>query len=190
MVPEAPLERTDAGLVPAGPGWFVLNARDARWIDRGGRGVNVPLTGWTEEEAEAWFPQAGFNITILEPGQPNGMYHWESDQEGFLVLAGEALLLVEGQERPLRQWDFVHFPPGTNHIVVGAGDGPCTIAMFSSRENQAGDWGAYTVDDVAVRHGAGVEEETTDTEVAYSRFPPSEPTRYRDGWLPGENAPA
>jgi hypothetical protein len=79
----------------------------------------------------------------------------------------------------------VHFPPGTNHIAIGAGDGPCTILMFSSRENQAGDdWGAYTVDEVALRHGAGVEEETADSDVAYSRFPPSKPARYRDGWLP------
>jgi uncharacterized cupin superfamily protein len=186
VVPEAPLEETDAGLVPAGPGWFVVNAHDARWIEREGRGWNVPLTGWTEEEAEAWFPQAGLNIAVLEPGQPNGMYHWEADQEGFLVLAGEALLLVEGQERRLGQWDFAHFPPGTNHIALGAGDGPCVILMFSSREHQAGDdWGAYTVDETAIRHGAGVEEETSDSDVAYSRFPPSRPTRYRDGWLPG-----
>jgi uncharacterized cupin superfamily protein len=112
------------------------------------------------------------------------MYHWEADQEDFLVLAGEALLLVEGQERPLRQWDFVHCPPRTNHIIVGAGDGPCTILAVGAREHQTGDWGRYTVSDVALRHGVGVEEETDDAEVAYARFAASEPTRYRDGLLP------
>ena len=184
MVPEAPLEETEAGLVPAGHGWFVLNARDARWIRRDGRGHNVPLTGWTEAEAETWFPQLGVTLAVLGPGEPIGMYHWEADQEDFLVLAGEALLLVEGQERPLRRWDFVHCPPRTNHMIVGAGDGPCTILAVGAREHQAGEWGAYTVDELALRHGVGVEEETDDAAIAYARFPKPQPTRYRDGLLP------
>src|SRR5688572_17578045 len=111
MVPEAPLETTDAGLVPAGPGWFVLNAREARWRRREGRGHNLAFTGTTDVEAETLFPQLGVALCVLEPGEPIGMYHWETEQEGFLVLYGEALLIVEGQERPLRQWDFVHCPP-------------------------------------------------------------------------------
>ena len=183
MVREAELEQTDAGLVPASEGWFVVNARDARWIRRPGRGNNLPLTGWTEFEAETYFPQLGVALIRIEPGQPNAMYHWEADQEDFLVLAGEALLIVEGQERPVRQWDFVHCPPRTNHIFVGAGDGPCLIVAVGAREHQTGDWGAYTVDEAALRHGAGVDEETTDSS-AYARFPPSEPTRYQEGWLP------
>jgi uncharacterized cupin superfamily protein len=184
VVAEAPLEDGGAGLVPAGEGWFVVNARDARWVRRDGRGHNVPLTGWTELEAETYFPQLGLNITVLSPGEPVGMYHWEADQEDFLVVAGEALLLIEGEERPLRQWDFVHCPPRTEHIIVGAGEGPCVVVCVSSREHQTGDWGAYTVADVALRHGVGVEQETTDADAAYARFAPSEPTRYRDGLLP------
>jgi len=114
------------------------------------------------------------------------MYHWEADQEDFLVLSGEALLLIEGEERPLRQWDFVHCPAEANHMIVGAGDGPCAVLAVGAREHQEGaDWGGYTVDEVALRHGAGVEEETSDAELAYARFPEPEPTRYRDGWLPG-----
>src|SRR6185437_2804705 len=93
---EAPLERTAHGLVPAGEGWFVLNAREARWFDRGPRGV---VCGF---EGEVDFPQLGVNLFVLGPGQPMSMYHWEADQEDFLVLAGEALLIVEGQERLLR----------------------------------------------------------------------------------------
>jgi uncharacterized cupin superfamily protein len=119
------------------------------------------------------------------PGEPNSMYHWETETESFLVLSGEALLIVEGQERPLRRWDFLHCPPKTEPVIVGAGDGPCVVLAMSSRENQAhGPYGAYTVDEVALRHGAGVEEETQDAEVAYARAPKSEPTRDRDGWLP------
>jgi uncharacterized cupin superfamily protein len=184
VVDEATLEQTDAGLVPAGPGWFVLNARDARWVRRDERGHNLPLSGWKQDEAETLFPQLGVNLAVLRPGEPLAMYHWEADQEDFLVLAGEALLLVEGEERPLRQWDFVHCPPGTRHTIVGAGDGPCAIVAVGAREHQTGAWGGYTVDEVALRHGAGVEEETDDPAVAYARYRPSEAIRCPDGVLP------
>jgi uncharacterized cupin superfamily protein len=183
MVPEAPLEDFGAGIVPAGHGWFVLNARDARWIRREGRGRSLPFTGWTDVEAETYFPQLGLALVVLGPGEPIGMYHWEADQEDFLILSGEALLLIEGEERPLRQWDFVHCPPKAAHMILGAGDG-CVLLATGAREHQTGEWGAYTVDEVALKHGVGVEEETTESEVAYARFAPSEPTRYRDGWLP------
>ena len=101
MVPEAPLEQTEHGLVPAGKGWFVLNARDARWNDRPGR-RSVSFTGRTEYEAETYFPQLGANLVVIEPGVANSVYHWETEQEAFLVLSGEALLIVEGEERTLR----------------------------------------------------------------------------------------
>jgi uncharacterized cupin superfamily protein len=184
---EAQLTRTDAGLAPGGEGWFVLNAREARWINRPGRGVNLPFTGWTEHEAEGLFAQLGMALVVLQPGEPIGMYHWEADQEDFLVLSGEALLIVEGAERPLRQWDFVHCPPSARHMIVGAGEGPCAVLAVGSREHigENCNGGAYTVDQAALRHGAGVEEETDDPEVAYSHLPPSEPTCY-GGWLPGD----
>jgi uncharacterized cupin superfamily protein len=185
MVPEAPLEPNDVGLAPVGAGWFVLNAREGRWRHRGGRGDSLPLWGWTDEERETFFPQLGIALYVLGPGEPIGLYHWEADQEDFLVLYGEALLLVEGEERPLRQWDFVHCPPGAQHMIVGAGDGPCGVLAIGAREYMTSEaWGAYTVDDVALRHGVGVEEETNDPAIAYARFPKSEPTQYRDGWLP------
>ncbi len=184
-MPEAPLEPTEAGLVPAGAGWFVLNARDARWNHRQGR-QSVSFTGSTEFDADTYFPMLGVNLAVLEPGEPNSRYHWETEAEAFLVLAGEALLIVDGEERPLRQWDFVHCPPKTEHVIVGAGDGPSVVLAMSSRENQEfGPYGAYTVDEVARRHGACADEETQDSDVAYAAVPESEPTRYRDGWLPG-----
>jgi uncharacterized cupin superfamily protein len=184
MVSEASLQETGTGLVPTGRGWFVLNARDARWNVRPGRRT-VTFTGSSEFEAETYFPQLGVNLIVLEPGEPNAMYHWEADQEGFLVLFGETLLLVEGEERPLRRWDFVHCPPGTRHVFVGAGNGPCGILAMSSREFQATErWGAYVPDETARRHGASVDEETLDAEIAYAKVQSSEPARYRDGWLP------
>jgi uncharacterized cupin superfamily protein len=112
-------------------------------------------------------------------------YHWEADQEDFLVLAGEALLIVEGQERPLRQWDFVHCPPGTNHVIVGAGEAQSIVLAVGARDKSIGpDWGGYPVDQTALRHGAGVEQETTDPREAYAPFARRKPTRYREGWLP------
>jgi uncharacterized cupin superfamily protein len=186
VIPEAELEQTEAGLVPAGKGWFVINAREARWRDRKERGQSLPFTGTTQRDLEEYFPQLGVNLARLAAGEPMSMYHWEDDQEDFLVLAGEPLLIVEGQERPLRQWDFVHCPAGTRHTIVGAGDEPCLVLAVGSRTTVGtAEWGSYTVDEAALRHGAGVEEETTDAEQAYARYPDPEPARYRDGWLPG-----
>ncbi len=113
------------------------------------------------------------------------MYHWEADQEDFLVLAGEALLIVEGEERPLRQWDLVHCPAGTKHVIVGAGAAPCLVLAVGARDRSTSpDWGAYSVDEAALRHGAGVEQETTDEKRAYARLSKHQPTRYREGWIP------
>jgi uncharacterized cupin superfamily protein len=181
-VPEAPLGRTEHGLAVSGEGWFVLNAREARWRHREGRGDSLPFDGDIE------FPQTGIFLYRLAPGEPIGMYHWEADQEDFLVISGEALLLIEGEERPLRQWDFVHCPPETDHIIVGAGDGPCVVLAVGAREHQdQPGWGGYPVEDIALRHGAGVDKETTDANRAYARFPDPEPTPYRDGWLPSDS---
>ena len=153
-------------------GWFVVNAREAQWRRRPGRGYSLPFEGPTE------FPQLGVELYVLGPGEPIGMYHWEANQEDFLLLSGEGLLLIEGEERPLRQWDFVHCPPNTKHIVLG---GPCVVLAVGARE-PAGQWGGYSVDEVALRHGAGHDRETSDATEAYARFAPSESAPY-GGWL-------
>lgn len=179
MVPEASLESTDHGVVPEGEGWFVLNAREACWQYEQGRSAVC------EFAAESNFPQIGINLSVLGPDEPMAMYHWEADQEDFLVLAGEALLIVEGVERPLGQWDLVHCPAGTKHVIIGAGDGPCLVLAVGARDRSTGpDWGGYTVDQAALRHGAGVEQETTDPDLAYAPLHRRKPSRYRDDWLP------
>jgi len=184
VVPEAQLVTTEHGLVPKGQGWYVVNARATQWWERKGRGVLCEFEGAGFDGATD-FEQLGINLTILAPGEPMAMYHRENDQEDFLVLAGDALAIVEGEERPLRRWDFVHCPAGTAHVIVGAGAGPCVILAVGARDLSTGpDWGAYTVDETAQRHGAGVERETTDAREAYARFPKSTLTGYREGWLP------
>jgi uncharacterized cupin superfamily protein len=184
VVSEAALESTEQGLVPKGEGWFVLNAREARWYHTDGRSAICVFEG--EGDGESEFEQLGINLSVLEPGETMAMYHWEADQEDFLVLAGEALLIIEGEERPLRQWDFVHCPPETKHVIVGAGTGPSVVLAVGARDKSTGpNWGGYTVDEAALRHGVSVEQETTDPEQAYARFTKRERTKYREGWLPG-----
>jgi len=186
VIPEADLEQTDAGLVPKSAGWFVLNARDGRWFDKPGQGHSHPLTGSDEYEAESFFPMLGMAIRVMQPGEVSTTYHWETEQEDFLVLAGEAIAIIEGQERSITQWDFVHCPPETRHAFVGAGDGPCVLLCASSRQFQKdGPWGYYSVDETAARHNASSPEETQDGSIAYARFPPQRETRYPDGLLPG-----
>jgi uncharacterized cupin superfamily protein len=158
--------------------WYVSNARDGQWWDRGPRGRVKDLV-------EGDGVQFGANLFVLEPGQPMSMYHWETDQEGFLVLSGEALLIVEDEERLLRQWDYFHCPPPVPHTIVGAGEGPSVILALGAREHQAGpDWGAYPYSEVAMKHDASPPEETTKSDVAYGRFPDPRQEEYRDGWLP------
>jgi uncharacterized cupin superfamily protein len=176
VIEETPLERSPHGLVPAGEGWFVVNARDARWLDDGPLGVYTPFAG------VARFPQIGINLAVLQPGQPNCMYHREDEQEAFLVLSGECLLLVSEQERRLRAWDFVHLPAWTDHVLVGAGDGPCAVLLIGSRTPGSGV--VYPVSELAQRHHAGVEHQTDSPEEAYSRFPEDVAVSYQPGWLP------
>ena len=163
MVPEAQMEDGDGGKTPAGEGWFIVNARDAAWFhnDKFGAGATF--------EGKPHFQHYGINIQVLWPGQPNGYYHSEDGQEDFLILSGEGLLLVEGQERPVKAWDFVHFPPDTEHILVGSGDGPCVFLAVGARN--AGGGIRYQVSDVALRHGAGVSEPATSGKVAYVGVP-------------------
>jgi uncharacterized cupin superfamily protein len=144
---------------------------------RPGRGA------YSEFENDVDFEQLGINLTVLGPGEPMSMYHWEADQEDFLVLEGEALLVIEGEERPLRQWDFVHCPPGTSHTIVGAGEGRCIVLAVGARVHSTGEhWGAYTVDEAAQRHNAGVDVETNIPKEAYARFGEGQLGEY-GGWL-------
>jgi uncharacterized cupin superfamily protein len=183
MVPESKLEQTEHGLVPKGEGWFVLNMRDAMWRHADGRGAVSVIAD--DFEGERQLQQLGVNPFVLGPGEAMAMYHWEADQEAFLVIAGEAVLIVEGEERQLQAWDFVHCPPKTNHAIVGAGSGPCLVIAIGARERSNGPgWIGFTADEAAKRHGVGVDEDTMDPDIVYGRLAGRQPTAYRDGWLP------
>jgi len=176
MVGEATLEETGSGLAPASEGWFVLGLSQAVWHGHETFGRYCDLEG------ETAFPQVGVNVHVLWPGQPSGMYHGEDAQEDFLVLAGECLLLVEGEERRLRAWDFVHCPPWTEHVFVGAGEGPCAILMIGARPPARGI--RYPVSELARSRGAGVDAETTQPAQAYARFGRWRPERPEAEGLP------
>jgi quercetin dioxygenase-like cupin family protein len=168
-VPEAQLKNSGSGLAPATEGWFVVNVRDAEWWFADSRGAACNFESEYGEPAVE-FPQLGINVTVLEPGQTT-LYHAESSQEAFLVLSGECKLLVEGEERPLRPWDFFHSPPWTEHAFVGAGDGPCMILMAGARglaTQSEGGQVRYPASALAAGYGASVEEETSDPAQAYA----------------------
>lgn len=175
---EAELVDTGAGLAPAGEGWFVLNTKDAQWKESTAFGR---YTSW-EGAGDGRFREVGINVGVLQPGQPACMYHGEDAQEDFLVLPGEAILIIEGEERPLQAWDFVHCPPWTKHVIVATGSQPCVVVSVGARTGRPGL--LYPVDETARKHGAGVERETADGAEAYAGFPRPVPVRYVAGDLP------
>jgi uncharacterized cupin superfamily protein len=170
-VAEARLEDSGSGLSPTSDGWFLVNVRDAAWLTSENGDKRPSGAECSFESGKVEFPQLGVRLHVLEPGEPNGLYHSEDQQEAFLALSGECTLLVEGEERILRPWDFFQSPAGTEHIFVGAGDGPCVILMAGAR---ADPWQVlYPVSELAARYGASAEEETSDPHQAYTGFEPS-----------------
>jgi len=161
---EARLVEADGALVPEGEGWFVVSARDARWVHSPELGAGCILEG-----TPGRFPELGITIRRLEPGRPSTMYHAETAQEGFLVLDGGCLLLIEGEERQLRKWDFVHCPAGTAHSFVGGEQGCMLLCVGARRTDREV---RYLVSELALRHAAGVERETSDPREAYAAFSP------------------
>ena len=130
--------------------WFIRNLDGAP----AGRSERHGL--WTELEPEDdRFEDYGINVHVVQPGQPNAMYHGEDAQEDFLVLHGECIVIIEDEERRLRPWDLVHCPRGTRHVFVGAGDGPCAILMVGARRGEKSE---YPPSEVAARHGAAAED--------------------------------
>ncbi len=170
---EAKLVKTESGLVPEGEGWFVLNARDAAWqtIDGNGR--------WLSFEADGVPNQIGAGFHLLPPGESTGFYHREGNQEGFLVLEGECLVVVEGEERTLRRWDFFHCPAETGHILIGGSEQPCVLFMFGNRLEDAQTH--YPVEPAAARHAVSVEKATDSAREAYG---PREFSRVPSPWPP------
>ncbi len=137
-------------------------------------------------EGEQKFSQLGVHLVALDPGEAMAMYHWEADQEDFLVLAGEAVLIVEGEERPLRQWDLVHCPAGTKHVIVGAGAGPCLVLAVGARDRSTGpDWGGYPWTRPRCATVPASTRRRPTPRWRTRRVSTREPTAYRDGWLPG-----
>jgi uncharacterized cupin superfamily protein len=161
---EATLDDTPYGRNPAEEGWFVLNLADALALRNEAKGGAIyPL-----EPQGGPFTDFGVNVHVVWPGEPSALYHSEGVREAFLVLSGECTLVVEEEERQLRQWDFFHCPAGTRHIFVGAGDGPCAILMIGARPDEPLH---YPVSELAARYGASVASETPSPEEAYADWP-------------------
>ena len=182
-VPEARIEDGEVGRVPADAGWWVLGLGEMAWATVEGGGT------WSSFEAPgARADRLGIGVHVLWPGDTPGKYHAEDEQEGFLVLRGECLAVVEGQERRLGPWDYLHCPPGTAHITIGAGDEPCALLMVGTRTGGAT---RYLPDPAAARHGAAVEVASDDSDEVYADRPPIRPARspWPDLTKPSEPGP-
>jgi len=168
------------GLVVDEEGWFVVNARESRWRDEG------PLGAYCTFEGKRRFPHFGINVSVFEPGQRMGMYHRENAQEAFLVLSGECTLIVEGEERVLKEWDFFYCEPGTEHIIVTGEKQSAVVVAVGGRGRGVGGGLVYKVCKAAARYGASVAKETTEAAKAYAEvwasLPRSRFVEYR-GWL-------
>lgn len=175
MTREAKLQRTEHGLVPEGAGWFVVNVAEAEWISNDRFGTACLFQG------NSRCPGLGVNIHVIQPGESNCLYHHESEPEAFLVLSGECLALIDGEQRPLKAWDYVHCPPGVAHVFIGAGSGPCAILMIGRRAE--GTELFYPKSELAARYGASTTEETPDPRVAYAGSP--ETVKVKAVWPPG-----
>ncbi len=176
VVEESKPKPTEDGLLPQSGGWYVVNARETRWA-----GTDDLWRGaWLEPE-EPW-PALGFHLTVLDRRKPMAKYHAESNQENFLVVSGECLLLIEGEERHLRAWDFVHCPPWTEHVLIGAGDHPCVVVAVSTRAPDSGV--RYIAAEVAQKHGAAPPHDTESAAEAYADVSPPRVLRYAGGDLP------
>ena len=169
---EAQIEATPEGQVPVGGGWFILNLGEMAWETVPGFGI---WRGFDAPDADPSQPGIGVHVHVLQPGEANGYYHAEAAQEGFLVLSGECIAIVEGEERRMRRWDYLHSPPGTAHITVGAGEEPCAILMFGSPDpRRKVEWIA---NETAARYGASVAKTTSRDTEAYGDLP--DPVRVR-----------
>jgi quercetin dioxygenase-like cupin family protein len=162
-VGEARLEESGSGLTPVSEGWFVVNVHDAEWWYAETRGARCAFEN-EYGDTPVEFAQLGINVTVLAHGQ-TVLYHAEANQEAFLVLAGECVLLVENEERPLRRWDFFHCPPWTEHGFAGVAEQPCVILMVGSRSSPEV---RYPASELASGYGASVVEETSDWRQAYA----------------------
>ena len=171
MTEEAHLQEAPSGLQPTDDGWFVVNVRDTAWMTHDVFGSGCVFEG----RQGAPFPELGINISVVQPAQPLCLYHEERAQEDFLVLAGECMLLVNGEERPLRAWDFVHSPAGTEHVIVGAGDRPAIVLAVGTRPDP--EYLRYPKSELAEKYGASAEADTTDPQEAYARFNRPQPAR-------------
>jgi hypothetical protein len=138
-IPKARLEDVGSGLAPVSQGWFVVNVRDAAWTTNEAFGsrclfeADVPALRQRPDLEPRRFCRLGIKLAVFDPGQPSGLYHSDSAQEDFLMLRGECVARIEGRERRLGQWDFLHCASGTHHGFVGAGDGPCVLLMVGAR---------------------------------------------------------
>jgi uncharacterized cupin superfamily protein len=157
-----------------GDDWFVKSVRDMRWVENA-MGAYCDLADGED------FPQFAINLNVLPRGSPMAIYHREPYQEGFLVLRGTCVLVVEGEELPLRQWDYFNCPPDVAHVVVGTGEEPALVLAVGHCGPEKA---SYPPEPLAAAYRASTDDEH-DARAAYERFGPLEDVPFREEFLTG-----
>jgi uncharacterized cupin superfamily protein len=174
LAPDGRIARFTDHVPHGGPASFVRNLADAPWLS-GPHGTWTPIVALGER-----FGQVGVNVARLAPGQPASLYHREGDQEGFLVLEGDCVVVADEQEHRLTRWDYFHFAPGTDHVLIGAGERGCLALLLGARA----DGGVfYPVSEAAGRHGASAAEATASPKAAYAEIEGDRPVPFDPAWL-------
>jgi uncharacterized cupin superfamily protein len=174
-VDEAKLEQLNGGLAPTTEGWFVVNAREAPWLENDEFGSRVifetdpRIIRGRDDLEPSWFPQLGIKLGVIQPDQPSTLYHAETQEEAFLILAGTCTAVLEEETRELGAWDFIYCPPGTRHTFVNTGDRPCVLLMVGARTQDGSI--VYPPSAVAARFKAAVDAQTDSPADAYANRP-------------------
>jgi uncharacterized cupin superfamily protein len=80
----------------------------------------------------------GVSYVRLEPGGWSSQRHWHEEEDEFVaILSGEAVLIEDGSETPMRAGDCAVFPKGTanGHHLVNRGDRECVFIAVGAQTN-------------------------------------------------------
>ena len=66
-------------------------------------------------------------ITTFQAGTSNTT-HYHNAEESVIVIEGEGIIIIDGEENYVRQYDAAFITPGTHHRLINPGNEPFKIA--------------------------------------------------------------
>ena len=89
------------------------------------RAPGVTVSAYVTKEAGATEISSG--ITAFGPGYSNTT-HYHNAEESVIVIEGEGILIINGEENHVAVNDAAFITPGTHHRLINTGDKPFRIA--------------------------------------------------------------